>query len=151
MMTCCMPENVRRNPATMSGFRADTSPNAGKGWIPDEVASGGVVNWLHKPIISGICNCAKYIPLQFLGQGLVLEWALAPMTSGISTEDNYSTAWHISDVRVQASAINRVSSISEAYAAHILSRKSLLIPCKTFTATSSALPDSNDHESSTFP
>ena len=46
-MTRCMPENVRRNLATMSGFRADTSPNSGKGWLPDRVEGAAVVNFVH--------------------------------------------------------------------------------------------------------
>ena len=96
-----------------------------KCWLPDEILGGETLNVVHKPIISGICNCGTYIPLQFLGQGLILEFELGPMTSGISTEENYSNAWHISDVRVQASTINLVSQLSEAYAAHILSGKSL--------------------------
>ena len=34
----------------------------------------------------------------------------------------------------------------EAYSAHVLSGKALLIPYKTFVCTSSALPDSNDFD-----
>ena len=89
-MTRCMPSNVRRNLATTSGFMADESPNSGKGWLPDQLVGGSVLNWLHKPITNGICNCGKYMPLQFLGQGLILEWELGPMTSGISTPTDFS-------------------------------------------------------------
>ena len=86
-MTRCMPEHVRKLLATMTGFRAESSPHSNKKWwLTDEIGSGAVANWVHKPIISGICNCGKYIPLQFLGQGFVLEWELGPMTSGINTE-----------------------------------------------------------------
>ena len=65
MMTRCMPENVRRNLASMSGFLADISPNSGKGWIPDEMAGGTTLNFLHKPIISGICNCGNTFLFSF--------------------------------------------------------------------------------------
>ena len=44
--------------------------------------------------------------------------------------------------------INLNSQLQEAYAAHVLSGKSLMIPYKTFTCTSNALPDSNDHDTS---
>ena len=93
------------------------------------------------------------MPLQFLGAGgLVLEFELGGYRDGIqhstATPSTLSELWHISDVRIQASVINLNSQLQEAYAAHVLSGKSLMIPFKTFTCTSNALPDSNNHDSS---
>ena len=93
------------------------------------------------------------MPLQFLGAGgLVLEFELGGYRDGIqhstATPSTLSELWHISDVRVQASVINLASQLNEAYATHVLSSKSLMIPYKTFTCTSNALPDSSNHDSS---
>ena len=76
----------------------------------------------------------------------MLEWELGGAEDWISTSANTSNTWHISDVRVQASVININSQLMEAYSAHVLSGKSLLIPYKTFTCTSSALPDSSEFD-----
>jgi len=144
-----MPEDVRRNMATASGLGAANGGPNGNDFAPNDVLANGSVRFTHKPIISGICNCGKYMPLQFLGAGgLVLEWELGGPIDAISTAANHSAVWHIEDIRVQASVINCNSQLQEAYAAHVLSGKSLMIPYKTFTCTSSALPDSNDHDSS---
>ena len=148
-----MPEAVRRNLAAASGFGAIAGSSDGNDFDPGTLAGNSAVRFTHKPILSGICNCGKYMPLQFLGSGgLVLEWELGGFLDGIqhTTTDpkTLSERWHISDVRVQASVINLNSQLQEAYAAHVLSGKSLMIPYKTFTCTSSALPDSNDHDSS---
>ena len=87
------------------------------------------------------------MPLQFLGAGgLVLEFELGGAADWLSTAVDASTDWHISDVRVQASVININSQLNEAYSAHVLSGKPLLIPYKSFTCTSSALPDSDDFD-----
>ena len=145
-----MPEDVRRNMAAASGFGVTTAGTpAGNDFLPNSVAPNGQLRFTHKPILSGICNCGKYMPLQFLGAGgLILEFELDSALVGISTAAGTSSTWHISDIRVQAATINVNSSLLEAYSAHILSSKSLLIPYNTFTCTSSALPDSNDHDSS---
>ena len=41
-----------------------------------------------------------------MGQGMILEWELGPMTSGIRRETGDANVWHISDVRIQASTIH---------------------------------------------
>ena len=148
-----MPEAVRRNLAAASGFGTIAGSANGNDFNSGALNANSAVRWTHKPILSGICNCGKYMPLQFLGSGgLVLEWELGGFQDGIqhstATPNILSENWHISDVRVQASVINLNSSLQEAYAAHVLSGKSLMIPYKTFTCTSNALPDSNDHDTS---
>ena len=55
-LTRCMPRDVRRNLATMSGFMADVSPSSGKRWLPDEITGATTINWLLTPFTSGICN-----------------------------------------------------------------------------------------------
>ena len=67
-----MPDDVRRNIATASGFGVGASgPDAGG----LSIGGGKEVRLTHKPILSGICNSGKYMPLQFLGAGgLVLEF-----------------------------------------------------------------------------
>ena len=139
-----MPEDVRRNLATASGFgSAASGPDAGG----LSIGGGKEVRFTHKPILSGICNSGKYMPLQFLGAGgLVLEFELGNADSWVSTAENHSTSWTIRDVRIQASVININSQLMEAYSAHVLSGKALLIPYKTFVCTSSALPDSDDFD-----
>ena len=76
----------------------------------------------------------------------MLEFELGGAADWVSTAANTSQNWHISDVRAQASVININSQLMEAYSAHVLSGKSLLIPLKTFTCTSSALPDSSEFD-----
>ena len=76
----------------------------------------------------------------------MLEFELGGATDWVSTAANTSGSWHISDVRVQASVININSQLMEAYSAHVLSGKSLLIPFKSFTCTSSALPDASEFD-----
>ena len=61
----------------------------------------------------------------------MLEFELAGASDWVSTSSTHSTNWHISDVRVQASAININIQLMEAYSAHVLSGKSLLIQLKT--------------------
>ena len=130
--------------ATASGFGVNSSGPDGGGL---SIGGGKEVRFTHKPILSGICNSGKYMPLQFLGAGgLVLEFELGNADSWVSTAENHSTSWTIRDVRVQASVININSQLMEAYSAHVLSGKALLIPYKTFVCTSSALPDSNDFD-----
>ena len=142
-----MPEEVRKNNAAASGFRVTTGSSAGNDFTYESVAAGKGLRFTHKPILSGICNSGKYMPLQFLGAGgLVLEFELGNADSWVSTADNHSSSWDIRDVRVQASVININSQLMEAYSAHVLSGKALLIPYKTFVCTSSALPDSDDFD-----
>ena len=149
MFTRLMPESVRRNLASSSGYAAVTGDHHGNTFDVNPILANTAIRWTHKPILSGICNSGKYMPLQFLGAGgLVLEWELGNAGDGINTTATNSQDWHIPDIRVQASVINLNSQLQEAYAAHVLSGKSLMIPYKTFTCTSSALPDSNDHDSS---
>ena len=148
-----MPESVRRNLAAASGLGAIAGGPDGNNFDTGTLGANGMVRFTHKPILSGICNCGKYMPLQFLGAGgLVLEFELGGFIDGIqhstTTPKTLSETWHISDVRVQASVINLNSSLQEAYAAHVLSGKSLMIPYKAFNCTANALPDSNDHDSS---
>ena len=76
----------------------------------------------------------------------MLEFELGGAEDWVSTAASTSQNWHISDVRVQASVININSQLMEAYSAHVLSGKSLLIQLKTFTCTSSALPDSSEFD-----
>ena len=64
----------------------------------------------------------------------------------MSTAANHSPLWHISDVKLVCSTLQFNSSLSEAYAAHVLSGKSLLIPYKTYNCTSSAVPTVSDHD-----
>ena len=78
----------------------------------------------------------------------MLEFELTDATSPVSTADNFSTEWHMSDIRCQASLMNVNSQLAEAYSAHVLSGNSRLLPYKSFVVTSSALPDSSDHDTS---
>ena len=105
-----MPEDVRRNMAAASGFTLASGSSAGNDWVTNSVGHAhGQTNlrFTHKPILSGLCNCGKYLPCQFLGAGgLVLEFELGSAADWVSTAANTSQSWHISDVRVQASVIN---------------------------------------------
>lgn len=88
------------------------------------------------------------MPLQCLGSGgMVSVWELGNATGGINANATNSSSSHISDVRVHASDINLNSQLLQADSAHVLSGKIFMLPYKTFTCTSSALPDSNDHDS----
>ena len=61
-----MPDDVRRNIAAASGFGVGVmGPDAGG----LNIGGGKEVRFTHKPILSGICNSGKYMPLQFLGAG----------------------------------------------------------------------------------
>ena len=107
------------------------------------ILANTAIRFTRKPIRSGICNSGKYMPLHVLsGSGLVLEWELANVGDGIDTTATNSQDWHVPDIRLQASVINLNSQLQGAYAVHVLSGKSLMVPSKTFTCTSSALPDS---------
>ena len=102
-----MPVDVRKNLATASGFGAIAGSAAGNDFDTGTLGGNGVIRFTHKPILSGICNCGKYMPLQFLGAGgLVLEFELGGYRDGIqhstATPSTLSELWHISDVRVQA-------------------------------------------------
>ena len=129
-----MPEYVRRNMVSQSGFSIASGTTARNDWVINSLAAtapGHSLRFTHKPILSGICNSGKYLPCQFLGAGgLVLEFELGGAADWVSTAANTSQNWHISDVRVQASVININSQLMEAYSAHVLSGKSLLIPLK---------------------
>ena len=111
-----MPEAVRRNLAAASGFGTIAGSANGNDFNSGALNANSAVRFTHKPILSGICNCGKYMPLQFLGSGgLVLEWELGGFQDGIqhstATPKTLSENWHISDVRVQASVINLNSSL----------------------------------------
>ena len=71
----------------------------------------------------------------------VLEWVLNEAMYAVPAAANHSHDWHISDVNLVCSTLRLNSSLSEAYAAHVLSGKSLLIPCKTINCMPSDLPD----------
>ena len=61
-----MPDEVRNNMATASGFGANSSgPDAGG----LSIGGGKGVRFTHKPILSGICESGKSMPRQFLGAG----------------------------------------------------------------------------------
>ena len=116
-----MPESVRRNLAASSGYGSVTGDHHGNSFFPNPLNSNTAIRFTHKPILSGICNSGKYMPLQFLGAGgLIWEWELGNAGDGVNTTSTNSQDWHISDIRVQASVINLNSALQEAYAAHVL-------------------------------
>ena len=122
MFTRMMPEDVRRNQASANGFSVVQGDHHGNLFDPGTLAANGSFYWTHKPLLSGICNSGKYMPLQFLGSGgMVLEFELGNATEGIDARAANSSSWHISDVRVQASVINLNSKLQEADSAHVLS------------------------------
>ena len=110
--------------AAASGFTIARGSAAGNDWVSNSVphaAATKTLRFTHKPILSGLCNCGKYLPCQFLGAGgLVLEFELGGAADWVSTAASTSQNWHISDVRVQASVININSQLMEAYSAHVL-------------------------------
>ena len=63
-----MPEAVRRNLAAASGSALLAGNDAGNDLDPGALNANSNVKFTHKPILSGICNCGKYMPLHFLGQ-----------------------------------------------------------------------------------
>lgn len=141
-----MPEDVRGNMAVASGLGISSGTSAGDDWVLDSIVAFHHLNVVRKLILSGILNSGKCMPSQFLGAGgLILESELTDATSPLSTADNKSTQWHLSDVRVQAATINVDGKVQDAYSAHVLSGKSLLLPSRTFVCTASDLPDSDGH------
>ena len=64
-----MPTDVRRNLAVASGYGAATGSSSGNDFDPGSLSQSSATNFTHKPILSGICNCGKYMPLQFWAQG----------------------------------------------------------------------------------
>ena len=86
MFTRLMPESVRRNLASSSGYSATTGDHHGNTFDVNAILAHSAVRWTHKAILSGICNSGKYMPLQFLGAGgLVLEWELGNAGDGVNT------------------------------------------------------------------
>ena len=147
MLLRCMPENTRCNMTAMNGFGLAQSAEAGSDWVTDPLLAGHSVRFVHRPFALDIGNQFRNIPMQLLGAGgLVFKFELADAAAPLNATGDNSTQWHISDVRVQASTITVNSALSEAYSAHVLSGKSLLLPMKTFTCTAQALPDSSDFD-----
>ena len=61
-----MPEDVRRNHAAASGFGVSLGSSSGADWTTASIghaADNKTVRFTHKPILSGICNSGKYMPL----------------------------------------------------------------------------------------
>ena len=60
-----MPEDVRRNMAAASGFSLASGSAAGYDFVVNSVGHGEndkTLRFTHKPILSGLCNCGKYLP-----------------------------------------------------------------------------------------
>ena len=63
-----MPEAVRRNIASASGFQITSGSVAGNDFASEIVLPNSTLRFTHKPILSGICNSGKYMPCQFFGR-----------------------------------------------------------------------------------
>ena len=66
--TRLMPESVRRNLAASSGYGSVTGDHHGNSFFPNPLNANTAIRITHRPILSGICNSGKYMPLQFLGE-----------------------------------------------------------------------------------
>ena len=117
----CMPDNVRRNISVATGLGTSAGTEDGHDHLSFSIPAGGSVICTHKPILSGICTQGKLWPVQFMGGGrIILEWILNEDKSAVSTAAIHSHLWHISDVKLVCSTLQLNSSLSEAYAAHVL-------------------------------
>lgn len=131
----------------MSGLGTSAGTGEGHDHLSYSIPAAGSVTCTHKPILSGICTQGKWWPVQFMGGGgIILEWVLIEGVDAVSTAANHTHIWHISDVKFVCSTLQLNSSLSEAYAAHVLGGKSLLMPYKTYNCTSSAVPTVSDHD-----
>lgn len=142
-----MPDSVRRNISVASGVGTSAGTEEGHDHLSYNIPTGGSEICTHKPILSGICTQRKWWPVQFMGGGgIFLEWVLNEDKSAVSTAANHNHIWHISDVELVCSTLQLNSSLSEAYAAHVLGGKSLPIPYKTYNCTYSAMPATGNHD-----
>lgn len=143
----CMPNNVRRHVNVASGLGTSAGTTEGHDHLPYTIPAAGSVSCTHKPILSGICTQGKWWPVKFMGGGgIILEWVLNEGVDAVSTAANHNHVWHIPDVKLVCSTLQLNSSLSEAYAAHVMGGRSLLLPYKTYNCTSSAVPTTSNHD-----
>ena len=114
--------------------------------IPETIPASSSKKILHKPL-AGLCHQKVYLPLQFIstaGQGLTFEYQIIQTAADAVNANNGSTSWQLSNVRMYGDVLHVDESLSNTYAKHLLTGKTLTVPMRTYTSLSFQNPSGKE-------